>query len=164
VKYLLKHPYVVAARASLAIGGGLSLFLALFFLVSMDQHAALSPIINISIWILLSIIFFIIGKYPEAKLKKLKKTGIKYNAEISRLVPNYFIRIGLYVTVYAECVYINKLGQGCMIKSSLFLWHSHHDMGGLHAAMYVGDDPEVYAIEIFMIEEEDAGSDIDIDS
>ena len=168
-KHLLKHPFAVAAPFMLLFGVGLSLFLGVIFFAAMGIEAILTPLIHIVIWSLVSCVFFIMGRYPKVKLAKMKAEGIRYDAEIVKLVSLgggngggvHLIRVGAHTAVYAECVYINRQGHSCIVRSSMFLWSSHDDAAGLKAVVYVSDDPAKYAVEITGVETNEARYDFD---
>jgi len=156
----LKNPFAAFGKIALILGG---VFLAVFIIIVLKNHFQLSGGtmafgINGAVWLILGIGFYLPVKISNRKGERLKKEGIRYDAQIEQLVPNYYIRIGGSSPVRAECKYLNQDNKICLVRSGLFLQNT--PQGGLSAVVYVSrKDPRDYFVEI----SSKAGTDIEFD-
>jgi len=115
------------------------------------------------VWLIVGLIITRINRRAAKKLYDLKDTGDQYEAEEITLIHSNAVRINHSPTVFAECIYINKSGQRCRVKSRLFMWNrwgQGHD--SLRAMIYVDrQDPSRYAVE--MMYQESKKQQVDVD-
>jgi len=164
-RFLLKHPLTISAVLFFAAGGGSLTIIGIITLLIPHEDARTASIVTFSqilVFAVLSAVFLFIGSRGASRLRRLKETGTRYDAEITTIVPSMHIHIAFYVTIHAECLYINRNQQRCMVKSPLFLW-KNLEKDGLKASVYVGDNPRDYAVEITENEEMNANANFDID-
>ena len=55
------------------------------------------------------------------KARRLKNEGLRYDAEILKIVTNYMVIIGFSTLAHLECSYQNENGETCMVKSKSFM-------------------------------------------
>ena len=157
------------------------------FVLGMDVPRAaiyLNFGIQFTVWLAISGGFLIASKRNEAKLQRLKREGGCYDGIVESLNPVYGVRLMHYLTVRADCSYMNRDGKKCLVRSNAFLldgvgllanvrgisFHSQR-MGndivasadrGLAAQVYVNhSDPTDYAIEIIRESTSDIKADYD---
>ena len=159
----LKNPFAMFGKIALILGGA---FLAVFIVIFFINHFQLSGGtiffgINGVVWLILGIVFYPPVKISNNKDERLKKEGIRYEAQIVKLIPNYLIRISGSSPVNAECKYLNQDNKICLIKSGLFLQNtvSKED---LSAVVYVNSkNPRDYFVEISSNDETNTEYDYD---
>jgi len=101
----------------------------------------------------IGVIFLAYDNFKTLRFRRLKHSGICYDAEIYHLHrhrrTNFtFVRIGPYSSSYVECRYFDEYGQEHHAKSHYFLWGSY-DYHELAAKVYVDrDDPGKYVVEV----------------
>jgi len=153
---LLKSPTDIISKICLLI----SIFLFIIFGISnafvYRDSLGMSGIQYLIIAIMAgicSIVFFVYVRIITARLRYLRKYGIRFPAKIIKLVKSEkpkmsIVRIGSIADTYILCLYTNKLGMDCVVKSRLFLWNSH-DFSRLRAIVYVDKhNPHRYEIEV----------------
>jgi membrane protein implicated in regulation of membrane protease activity len=177
---IAKNPWYTFGKVSLIVGAALSAAALIFLITGIFFNGLyvlmlLSGIFGIQglTWLIIGVCTYFPLKNAEAKLARLKKEGFAYDAEIINLIPNYRIRVGGALTVYAECSYINRDGMKCLVKSGSFLleylnfvrssstsavainpeaanYPANLNIDGLKAKVYVNPrDPKDYAVEIY---------------
>jgi transcriptional regulator with XRE-family HTH domain len=104
--------------------------------------------INGAVWLTLGIIFWLFYKYQRDKLKRLKKEGVCYSANLNQIIrTHYWIRIGSMVSAYAVCSYHNHAGEIFTAKSYSFILEEHR--GEYNVLVYVNpDNVKDYAVEL----------------
>lgn len=68
---------------------------------------------------LIGLVMYLYAKYMEIKLQRLKKNGMRYEAEIKRIIPSLYFKIKGYRTFVIQCSYHNNTGKECIAKSKL---------------------------------------------
>ena len=163
-KFLLKHPLAVFGVVALCVGAFLSVLGAIFFFTIPDEGgfiALLATSLQGVVWLIIGLVFYLIGYSRRRKLNFLKQEGRRFEAEVTNLYPVVGINIGTTPTVYAECVYTNDNGQRCKVKTPMFLWKSFHPED-LNAEVYVDwNDPHRYAVQLSRKPQTDTQVDID---
>ncbi|MCL2772480.1 MAG: hypothetical protein FWD71_03935 [Oscillospiraceae bacterium] len=109
-------------------------------------------------WIILGICFYLYSRFEKSE--QLKKDGVRYDAEIVRILPGYNMRVGFGKynsanAAYVECFYRNQESKTCLVKSDLIMLDYAVNYFGdngkelLNAAVYVSPkDPRDYFVEI----------------
>ena len=112
---------------------------------------ALSGVIELTI----SFFFRRSFRREQAHLDRLKAEGVSFAGEIVNIIHRMSVRYGRHFSAYAECTYINREGQTCLVKSPSFLY-SNETIPGVSgnnnyaASIYVNPrNPKDYAVEIF---------------
>ena len=99
-----------------------------------------------AIFFILGICFYMYARNKYIKNELLKREGIRYDAEIVRIVPKPYIYINYPIaqrTARAECSYINKQNKKCLEKSESFTQYNPNEK--LKASVYVSrKDPKDY--------------------
>lgn len=92
-------------------------------------------LLNGLLWILAGIGLKIKSVYNTYKLQELKANGIKYEGQITEIMPYPWIKIGSYVTARLKCTY--KSGeQDCMVTSGYCLLLPIDRLEDLKAIIY----------------------------
>ena len=104
--------------------------------------------INCAVWLILGVLFLLSSKWEKDKLQRLKKGGLCFDAEIKRVKRNnYGIRVGSIISGFAECSYINREGETCVVKSNSFILDEQNP--DYTASVYVNSvNPKDYSVEI----------------
>jgi len=146
----LKNPLFSFGKMALILGGT---FLVVWIIIYFLNNPHLSPWIwifgiNGVVWLILGICFNIPAIISNGKYERLKKEGIRYDAQIEQLVPNNLIRVGGSSPVRAECSYLNQECKICLVSSGLFLLN-YIPKEDLNAVVYVNSkNPKDYFVEI----------------
>ena len=169
-RHLLRHP--LTGFGKLALGLGIFFFLlgiVLFTIIDAavgDRSASWIMILAISsqgvVWGIVGMVIMGVINSHTKKLRDLKQTGKRYEAEIIHLSPMLYVNVSFHTpSVYAECIYVNDQQQRCKVKSPMFLWENlQHDK--LQAVAYVDwNNPRRYAVEITERENPQAQFDVD---
>jgi len=101
------------------------------------------------VWLVIGICFYIPAKLSDIKRERLKKEGVRYDAEIVQFMTNPFINGygSVYKVVYAQCNYQNQDGKIYPVKSELYLLNCPKEL--LNAVVYVNHkDPKDYYVEV----------------
>jgi len=78
--------------------------------------------LNGAVWIALGSGFYLYSKSCQCKLERLKYEGLCYDAEVLHVAQNLVLmRIGSYISAYADCRYIDSEGKVCLVRSASFL-------------------------------------------
>jgi len=167
---LLRHPLASFGKWALLIG--LFLFLLGIFLFviigvvagSYESAFIVLPVVSLQgiVWGIIGLVFAFISNANVKKLRELKQSGKRFDAEIVNLLPVIGVNASLHApTVYAECIYMNSQQQSCKVKSTMFLWENlKHEK--LEATVYVDwNEPRRYAVEI--TQRKDNQPEVDID-
>ena len=161
---LLKHPLSIAVLITLLVGAFLIVLgLILFAVLSApaDFPVLLAVGLNGVVVMLLGVIFALVSSTNSRRIRRYKRDGRQFSAEIVELNPVAGIATGTTPAVYAVCIYTNDSGQRCKVKSSMFLWRNFQP-DSLQAEVYVDwNAPHRYAVEITRRALPDGGVDID---
>jgi hypothetical protein len=141
---------------------------ALFFdfVLGMDvpfEAVYVNFMIQGSVWALIGIIFWAVSARGDGRLKQIKYDGEEYDGSIEEFHPVYGVRILHYLTLRADCSYMNHEQKKCLVRSRAFLYtnalgmmnrnrNSTHGLTGedFFVKVYVNrNNPRDYAVEIF---------------
>jgi len=164
---LLKHPLSLAGLIMFLVGVFL-IVLGLILFAALSPPAALPVLLSVSLngaaVAILGGIFALIGSTNGRRIRRYKRDGRCFSAEIVELNPVVGVATGTTPAVYAVCIYTNDSGQRCKVKSSMFLWRNFQP-DSLQAEVYVDwNAPHRYAVEITRSPlPQTAGQQVDID-
>lgn len=104
---------------------------------------------NISVWLLLFVISISKLTYDQKKLKTLKHSGACVEAEITKLIPASWVKIGNYNTGRVICKYCHE-GKDYKAVSNYYVLTPFLRIEDLCANVYVEkNNPAKYSIELF---------------
>ena len=116
-----------------------------------------------AIFFILGLCFYMYVRNKYIKNELLKREGIRYDAEIVRIVPKPYIYINYpiaQITAHAECSYTNKNNKICLVKSESFTQYNPNEK--LKACVYVSrENPKDYFVDISLESETDVQFDYD---
>ena len=116
-----------------------------------NTEGNLAFLINGLFWIFLSALSAIIDFLRHYKLKKNKRVGDCYEIDITEILSIPLVRIGNYNTAKIEGIYINKIGEKCMVKSGYYVLEHSDKKDNLFAKIYVNTTiPTNYSIELWI--------------
>lgn len=85
------------------IGFGIPCTLIGVFFYFNDTNIAF--LLNGILWIAISLLLELKGRWDESRLKKIMANGDCYEAYITKIIPLNMVKIGNYITARIECVY-----------------------------------------------------------
>ena len=135
---------------------------ALFFDFALERyvHGAVYAnfVIQGGVWATMCIIFWAISARGEGRLKRLKEEGELFDGVIEDFHQVNGVRIMHYLTLRADCSYMNHEQKKCLVRSRAFLYGntpSANFTKGLSGSdftvqVYVNrENPHDYAVELF---------------
>jgi|GEM_PF-2896655 len=175
----LRSPWVLAARCTLIPVGIFAALLigalVLDFAWGVDVPGLAfygNMAIQGTVWLIIGFVFRMITLKGDLRLQRLKNEGTFYEGTVESLQPVYGVRIMHYLTLRADCSYINHEQKKCLVRSRAYLYEGmgflplnrrSMDFNQLHsrAAGYIptagftvhiyvnNHNPRDYAVEIF---------------
>ncbi len=105
-------------------------------------------LINCLVWTVLGCIAKIVSEMEYTKLKKLKKSGICTEAQITKLLPSALFRVGNYVTCRIQCTSSIE-GQSVAFQSGYVLLTHFDTKENLKAVVYYdAKNTQNYCVEL----------------
>lgn len=121
---------------------------SLIGIIFYNLDKGLGFLINGLLWIFIGLLLRGVLIYNKYKINTIKRNWNRYDATVVQILPNYFYKIGSYITARVICTAINS-GK-IEYKSSYFLLTAYDSIENLSAKLYVkNDDSKKYTIELF---------------
>lgn len=144
------------------VGVSLSLlFLALslpflvlaLFVIEAEPNWGYVPVLTLlangALWLLLGLFGFGYNKVLCNKLSRLKASEGPYEVVIERILPNWGVRLGGYITAAVEGHYTDGSGNIHTVRSTNHIFTTFEKRDDFTANVYVDQkNPKVYAVEI----------------
>lgn len=143
---MIQSPWGKIAKISLSLSV-LILILGIGMFFALDKNPVL--LINAMIWAIIGLFFLIVHSIHSRKRSRLIQEGACYDGIVLRLIPIYQIRIGRYISGFAECSYETTKGQQ-IVKSGCLLFPPFIQTDTLYAKVYVEKNyPNNYYVELY---------------